>query len=271
MFNNKNKKKDTKNQAVQEDETILRGRGRSFAIAEAHKRLRTNIIFSFTEDSSCRVVGITSSIAHEGKSTTAMNLAYDMLQAGKKVLLIDADMRLSKYEDTLGINRSPGLSNILVGDNSGENIIQQVPDMGNLSVISCGDIPPNPTELLSSRRMNHLVESLKRSFNYIIIDLPPVALVSDALIVSKLCDGMVVVVRQDYVDKNTLDDTVRQLKFNDANVIGFVLTCANAGGKYYKSKYKKYYSKYGRYGKYGRYSKYGGYYGTYQRKSNSGE
>lgn len=269
MFKKKDKRKENKNQAVNEDETVLRGRGRSFAIAEAHKRLRTNIIFSFTDDSSCRVVGVTSSIAHEGKSTTSMNLAYDMLQAGKKVLLIDADMRLSKYEETLGIKRSPGLSNILVGDNNGENIIQQVPDMGNLSVIACGDIPPNPTELLSSKRMNFLLENLKKSFNYIIIDLPPVALVSDALIVSKLCDGMAVVVRQDYVDKNTLDDTVRQLKFNDANIIGFVLTCASAGGKYYK---KKYYSKYGRYGRYSKYGTYyGAYYGAYARKSNDEE
>ncbi len=248
-----NKKK--KLSSIYEDDSVTRGRGRSFAVAEAHKRLRTNVFFSFPEEAGCRVVGVTSSMAHEGKSTTSVNLAYDMLQAGKKVLLIDADMRLSKVEKTLGIKRAPGLSNILVGESNGENIIQLVPDMGNLSVISCGDIPPNPTELLSSKRMGHLVESLKKAFNYIIIDLPPISAVSDALIVSKLCDGIVLVVRQDYVDKYTLDDTVRQLKFNDANIIGFVLTCASAGsGKYYKSGYKKYgkyYKRYGHSGKYG--------------------
>lgn len=220
------------------------GKKRPFSMAEAHKRLRTNVLFSFPNESECRVVGVTSAMAHEGKTTTSMNLAYDMLQAGKKVLLIDADMRLSKIAKNLNLNRAPGLSNLLVGENNGENLVQKAEELANLPVISCGDVPPNPTELLSSKRMATLLETLKKLYEYIIIDLPPVSAVSDALIVSKLVDGMIVVARQDYVEKRVLDDTVRQLKFNDANIIGFVLTCANSETGYYnKYKYRKYYSR----------------------------
>ena len=228
------------------DSVTLRGNKRSFAVAEAHKRLRTNVLFSFSNESGCRVIGVTSSMMHEGKSTTSINLAYDMLQAGKKVLLIDADMRLSNFENTLELSRSPGLSNFLVGDNSGEGLIQHSAAMGNLSVITCGDIPPNPTELLSSKRMKALIDTLKSEFSYIIIDCPPISAVSDALIISRLTDGMIMVVRQEYADKQLLDDSFNQLKLNGANIIGFVVTCATQEHKYYGSKYKRYgYYKYG--------------------------
>lgn len=230
-------------------ETI--GSNRPFAMAEAHKRLRTNVFFSFADSKGCRVIGITSAMAHEGKSTTAINLAYDILQAGKKVLLIDADMRLSKVASTLSLNFSPGLSDLLVGENNGEHLVQHAAQLKNLSVICCGEVPPNPTELLSSQRMSVLLNTLKESYDYIIIDLPPVGAVSDALIVSKLTDGIIVVVRQDYVDKKMLDDTVNQLRFNQARIIGFVMNGTGAEKQYYK--YGKYGRKYsyntGRYGK----------------------
>ncbi len=226
--------------ALAVEEPSLIGEDRSFAMAEAYKRLRTSVLFSFSQGTGCRVVGITSSMAHEGKSTTSMNLAYDLHEAGKKVLLIDADMRLSNIATTAELKRSPGLSNLLVGQNNGENLVQRSALLGNLPVITCGDLPPNPTELLSSKRMAAFIETVKSAYEYIIIDLPPISAVSDALIVSKLTDGMIVVVRQEYVDKRLLDDAVRQLKFHDANIIGFVMTCATADNKYYSYKYKKY-------------------------------
>ena len=233
-----------KNQHGPQDELeFIGGENRPFAVAEAHKRLRTNVIFSFADKSTCRIIGVTSSLAHEGKSTTAVNLAYDMLQAGKKVLLIDSDMRLSQIAKNLELSTSPGLSNLLVGENNGENLIQHAHTMAELPVITCGDLPPNPSELLSSKRMEVLIETLKKSYQYIVLDLPPISAVTDALVLSKLCDGMIIVVRQDFVDKNILSDTVRQLKMNNSNIIGFVLTCANDSQSYYKGKYKykKYY------------------------------
>jgi len=190
-------------------------------------------------------------MAHEGKTTTAINLAYDMLQAEKRVLLIDADMRMSNVVKILNVLRVPGLSNILVSSKDGTKFVQTVEQLDGLPVISCGSNPPNPSELLSSKRMNALIEALKTRFDYIIIDLPPIAAVSDALIVSKLTDGMIMVVRQDYADKRLVDDAVRQLKYNEANIIGFVMNCARTE--------QKYYGKYSRYGKYGRYYKYGYY------------
>ena len=230
--------------AVREDtrkDTI--GEKRSFAATEAYKRLRTNVLFSVSDDKKCRVIGVTSAMAHEGKSTTAINLAYDMKKVGKKVLLIDADMRLSRVAKVLEINRSPGLSNFLTVDNNGDHLLQHSEMLDNLTVITCGDLPPNPTELLSSKRMGALVDTLKKAFDYIIIDLPPVTEVADPLIVSKLIDGMIVVVRQDYADRNLLSDAVQQLRYNEVKILGFVMTCAQHESKYYKYKYKKYYKK----------------------------
>ena len=222
------------------------GPNRSFAVEEAHKRLRTNVMFSFAGENKSRVVGITSTVAHEGKSTTSINLAYDIMKAGKKVLLIDADMRLSRVARTLSLRFSPGLSNILVGDNNGEGLVQRASVLENLSVISCGDIPPNPTELLSSQRLNVLLETLRKSYDYIIVDLPPVSAVSDALIFSKLTDGMIMVVRQGYAEKRLLNDTVRQLKYNGAHIIGFVMNGTRETGKYYNKDARKKYA-YGAY------------------------
>jgi len=253
-----------KEAAVQGEETAATiGKKRSFSMTEAHKRLRTNVMFSFAEENVCRIIGVTSAMAHEGKSTTSINLAYDLMKAGKKVLLIDADMRLSRIAKLLDVVRAPGLSNMLVGKNNGENLVQHSALHDGLPVIPCGDIPPNPTELLSSKRLGIMLDALKKVYEYIIIDLPPIAEVSDALIVSKLADGMIVVVRQGFVDKRLLDDAVHQLRLSEARIIGFVMTCAQYESKYGKYKYKKYKGKkYGYYNGYGYESRYG-YYSSY--------
>lgn len=246
------------------------GRNRSFAMAEAHKRLRTNVMFSFADDAECHVIGVTSAMAHEGKSTTSMNLAYDLMKAGKKTLLIDADMRLSRVAKYLELERSPGLSNMLVGKSTNQNVVQQAKGQDGLHVITCGDIPPNPTELLSSKRFGLMLDVLKETYEYIVIDLPPVTEVSDALIASQLADGMIVVVRQGVADKRLLDDTLMQLNLGGARIIGLVMTCVEHATKYGKYKYKKYSGK--KYGynsgyakRYGYYHK--GYYSRYGQQS----
>ncbi len=254
----KKKKGDAHAAPTNEEISATIGKKRSFAMAEAHKRLRTNVMFSFADESECHIIGVTSAMAHEGKSTTSINLAYDLTQAGKKTLLIDADMRLSRIADFLELNRSPGLSNMLVGKNNGQHLVQYSAVQDGLAVITCGDIPPNPTELLSSKRFALMLDVLKKVYEYIIIDLPPVAEVSDALIVSKLTDGMIVVVRQEFVDKRLLDDTIHQLHLSNARIIGMVLTCAQYKTKYGKYKYKKNYGK-----KYGYSKHYGYHYGTH--------
>ncbi len=243
-----------------EDAEATIGNRRSFAMTEAHKRLRTNIMFSFADENECHVIGVTSAMAHEGKSTTSINLAYDLMKAGKKTLFIDADMRLSRIAHFLEVNRTPGLSNVLVGNENAKEAIQYSNLHDGMEVITCGDFPPNPTELLSSKRFEGMLRALRGEYEYIVVDLPPVAEVSDALIASKVVDGMIVVVRQDYVDKRLLDDTIHQLNLSGARVIGMVLTCALFGTKYgkYKYKYKKG-KKYAHYYGYG-YGKRHGYY-----------
>ncbi len=247
-----NKKRRTTNEF--EDYSKVIGSNRPFMTAEAHKRLRTNVMFSFTEDSDGRVIGVTSAMAHEGKTTTSINLAYDLMKAGQKVLLIDADMRMSNIVKILNVDKAPGLSNLLVGRENRINCIQSCAELDGLKVITCGDVPPNPSELLSSRRMVSAIDSLREVYDYVIIDLPPVAEVSDALVVSKMIDGIIIVARQDYADKRLMDDTVRQLKFQEANIIGFVMNCTRTETHYYGK-----YGKYGKYGRYGRYGKYGYY------------
>ena len=137
-----------------EEKAVTLGKNRSFAMSEAHKRLRTNVMFSFADDGACRIIGVTSAMAHEGKSTTSVNLAYDLMKAGKKTLLIDADMRLSKIAKLLEVNKAPGLSNMLVGSNNGENLVQQSILQDGLNVITCGDIPPNPTSCLARKDLS---------------------------------------------------------------------------------------------------------------------
>lgn len=266
-----NKLKNRKNSEPSSEEIAATiGNKRSFAMAEAHKRLRTNIMFSFADESECRIIGVTSAMAHEGKSTTSINLAYDLMKAGKKTLLVDADMRLSRIAHFLEVNRSPGLSNMLVGKKGAQETVQYSNVHDGMEVITCGDIPPNPTELLASKRFELMLDSLKEEYEYIIIDLPPVAEVSDALIASKLTDGMIIVVRQDFVDKRLLDDTIHQLNLSGARIIGMVLTCEMYNSKYGKYKYKKSGKKYGYSGGYGKhhgyYSRSGHYaYGYYNR------
>ena len=196
----------------------------SFAAAEAYKLLRTNLVFALADEQGCRVIGVTSSLRNEGKSTTSLNLGYSIAETGKQVLVVEADMRLPTFARRLGIAATPGLSNVLAGWNKAEAVIQKSGLHDNLFSISSGDIPPNPAELLCSNRMKNFMEEMKSRFDYIILDLPPVTVVSDALIVSPFIHGILVVVRQDYSERRLLAQAMRQLRFAKIKILGFVLT-----------------------------------------------
>lgn len=224
------------------DEAIF-GTELSFAAAEAYKRLRTNIMFALPDEQRCRIVGITSACGGEGKSTTSVNLAYMLAEAGEKVLLIEADMRLPTISKRLDLQLVPGLSNMLARQCNVNEVLQPTELHEKLVVMSAGDIPPNPSELLGSKSMWTLMEVLSGNFDFIILDLPPVTEVSDALVASKLTDGMLVVVRQNYAVRRALAETMQQLKFAEAKILGFVMTCSDiqTKGKYKKYKYGKNY------------------------------
>ena len=219
--------------------------GLSFAASEAYKLLRTNLRFSLPEDS-CGVLGITSSVRNEGKSTTAVNLSYTIAQTGKRVLLIDADMRLPSTASKLGIKGTPGLSNLLAQLNTESECIRQSAYYQNWFILPAGDIPPNPSELLESERMNALLQHYKDLFDVIIIDLPPIGIVADALAIAPWTNGLIVTVRQNYAEKTALSAAMYQIQKLGTKFLGFVMTDAPIGESSYK-----HYSKYGKYGKYG--------------------
>jgi capsular exopolysaccharide synthesis family protein len=233
----------------------------SFSALESYKLLRTKLQFSFADEDGCRVIGITSALSGEGKSLTSINLAYSLSELGKRVILIDADMRRPTLAKKLPIQKEPGLSSCLTGQRDLNNLLQNCGIPGNekaFRVIAAGQNPPNPVELLSSNRMDVVIETLRKHYDYIIIDLPPVTEVSDVLAVANKLDGILLVVRQNVCNRVALNATVRQLAFVKAKVLGIVFNSIHDEPRGYL---KKYYSRY--------YSRsYGSYYGnTYGQRS----
>ncbi len=217
-----------------------------FTASEQYKLLRTNILFTLPNDVKCPIIGVTSSTIGEGKSTTSINLSYVLAENGSRVLLIDGDLRLPSIAKKMEIKSTPGLTDMLINPN---------PDIEGLKtslnekwyVLPSGELPPNPSELLGSKRMEKLLDSFKEKFDYIIVDLPPVNLVSDAVSIAPFINGMIVVIREDYVTKKELEQCIRQLEFSNVKVLGCVMTeCGSTvsyskGGKYRSGKYYKYY------------------------------
>lgn len=212
----------------------------NFAATEAYKLLRTNLEFSLPAEEGCKIIGVTSALKGEGKSTTSVNIAYTLAQMGKKVLLVEADLRLPTVAKRLQIHTRPGLTNLMVGQCTGNDVLQKSGLLPNLWVVAAGDIPPNPAELLGSNPMAVTLQTFSQYFDVIVVDLPPVTVVSDALIVAKHLDGMILVVRQNYCDRASVDEAVRQLRFANVKILGFVMTGADTQKKAYK--------KYGDYG-----------------------
>lgn len=213
----------------------------NFAASEAYKMLRTNLMFSFS-DIECKVIGVTSSVKSEGKSTTSINLAYTLGEQGYKVLLIEGDMRMPGISKRLGINPVPGISNLLSGmTNKVADVLRQKV-FNNVDFIPAGESVPNPAELLGSNRMKATLDGLQKIYEYIIIDLAPVTVVSDPLVVSKYLKGMVLVVRHEVAEQKLVAEAVRLLKFSDVRILGFIYNGYSGNSGAYS---KKYYKSYG--------------------------
>ena len=226
----------------------------SFAATEAYKLLRTNLMFTLPDEQKCRIVGITSSARGEGKSTTAINLSYTLAEMGKRVLLLDTDLRLPSIAKKLEIKSVPGLTNVLAGTADINSSICKSTEYKNWDILPSGDVPPNPTELLGSSQMKALVEKLAVNYDFIIVDLPPVNIVSDALVISPLIDGMIIVVRENFAEHRELKNCKRLLDMSNVNILGFVINVsAEDKSSYSKYKRQRYYRKY--YKSYGYYSK----------------
>lgn len=215
----------------------------SFEAIEAYKLLRVNLQFALPDVKTGRVIGICSAMKGEGKSTTAYHIANVLAEEGN-VLLIEADMRLPVMTQRTGIQASHGLSEFLAGLCP----IQKVLKSGgreNLTILPAGSIPPNPSELLGTKRMRDMLQAVSERYDHVILDLPPVTEVSDALVVAPFIDGMLMVVRRGYSSCAALEDAISKLRYANAKILGFVMTFAENG----RSKYKKtkYYRDYGYY------------------------
>ena len=253
---------------MQEERKHILSSSSDFFIREAYKTLRTNVSFALADDESSKVVLVTSSLQSEGKSITAVNLAVSYAQADKKVIIIDCDLRRPKLARLLQANSPAGLSNLLMSRSKTPDVATVASGIRNLDVIPAGDIPPNPSELLTSQRMQQILELLKTKYDLIVLDTPPINMVTDAVALAPQTNGVLFVVRADRSERGAVMHAAEQLEYAKVKVLGFVLNgveLENTSYGYGRYGYRKYgyrkygYRKYG-YGKYG-YSKYG--YGKY--------
>ena len=236
---------------IREDRRNLLTPKSDFFIREAYKTLRTNVSFSLTGDEACKVILVTSSLQSEGKSITATNLAISYAQTDRRVLLIDCDLRRPKMARLLKINNPVGLSNVLMDPFLlGEAIMSS--GLPNLDILLSGDIPPNPSELLSSPRMERLLAAVRGKYDIIILDTPPVNMVIDAVVLAPLTDGVLFVVRSNHSERGAVIHAVEQMEYAKAKILGFVLNGVDLESTSYgydRHRYRRY--GYGRYG-YGR-------------------
>lgn len=189
--------------------------------SESFRGLRTNILFSSAKKVP-QVVLVSSATAQEGKTLVASNLAVAMAQGGGKTLILDCDMRRPRIHKVFNIPREPGMSNILIGATSWEKMIQPTL-VENLWVIPSGPIPPNPAELVSSDLILELISSLRSRFDRIIIDAPPIMAVTDSLALSRLTDGLVMVIKVGITAREVITQSVRQVKDMNAKILGVIL------------------------------------------------
>ena len=199
--------------------------------AEAYRSLRTNIQYS-SFDKENRVIVVTSSEPGEGKSTTSGNLALALAQGENKVLLVDCDMRKPSLHKNFKISNVYGLSDLLLHKQSMDTVCFSYNK--NLSLVTSGKIPPNPSEMLASKVMSSFLEEMKNHYDYIILDTPPLQAVTDAQILSTKVDGTILVVRAEKTKKESVMNSINLIKKVNGNLIGTVLNGVNnSRNKYY--------------------------------------
>ncbi len=214
-----------------------------WVIQEAYRELRTNIMFSLPGDG-CKVIGVTSPDRSAGKSLNSINLASSLHEAGKRVLLMDCDLRLPTVHSKMGLKQEPGFTNYLADSSMSINsVIGSVVSLGGLHVITAGLLMADPTRLLMSEKVRETLVELKSYYDYIVIDLPPVNMVTDALLLADMIDGYLLVIRHEVTQRKSIEEALNKFSFaKNAEILGFVYNDvsiqAKAKGAYTYGQYK---------------------------------
>ncbi len=241
MINRKNKKRDGGRKL-----DLVTNENMPFAYVEAYKSLRTNLKFIMATEN-INSIAITSALQNEGKSNVSVNLAVTMAEEGKHVLIVDGDLRkstLQKFFKLRGIKH--GITSYLAGECGLDEAIVHI-DASNVDVLPVGTVPPNPTELLAMPRMKKLLDRLKQIYDCVIVDTPPINVVTDAAIIGNMVDGTVLVVRANYCPAEIVAAAKKKLEDVNIRLLGAILTRLDlretyGRGSYYYSYYYKYYS-----------------------------
>ena len=199
-----------------------------FQFVEAYKSLRTNLEF-LSSAGNCKTILITSSVPEEGKTNVAVNLAMTIAASGKRVVLVDCDLRKATFSRYLRIPRNhAGLTNVITSKDEGAlaAALVRVKDSG-ITVLTAGTIPPNPTELLSAPMTEKIFASLQKAFDYVIVDTPPVSLVTDAAVLCRMADGVLLVVRPGVTTIQSAQLSKKNLEAVNAHILGVVMNGYN--------------------------------------------
>ena len=211
---------------------------------EIFRTLRTNIEFTGVEN---RVIAVTSCMPNDGKSTVAFNMACTFAESGKKTLLVDADLRKSVLLKRLRLEGAiKGLSHFLSGQASTKDVIYST-NIENLYLMPTGVFPSNPTELLGNERFQQLSTVLRESFEYVIVDTPPIGNVIDAAVAAKQCDGTILVMAPDRISKGDAIAATEQMRAANENILGVVLNKVDLKDSSYYGKYGTYRNRYDKY------------------------
>jgi len=214
-------------------------------VAESYRTIRTGVLLSAAEEHALQVIVVTSSTPGEGKTTTSANLAVAMAQMGERVLVIDTDMRRHNLHRTFGMDNLVGISDCIVDHKNLDDAIRGVRNIENLDIITGGTMPPNPSELLGSNSMRELLGRLRQRYDRIILDSPPLMLFSDALVMSKLADGVILVIKAGETNRDVIRKLSQSLKTVNARIIGTVLNNVDverqSSSYYYNPYYGSYY------------------------------
>lgn len=191
------------------------------ALTEALKSARINLMYALSNEDAGKCVLITSASPSEGKTTSCVNLAVSLAQTECRVLLIDTDMRRPRIHQCLDMKNKAGLANYLGGFSELSSIITHIEGL-NLDVITAGNMPPNPAELLGSKKMQHLIETVKQDYDYILLDTPPVNVVADTMTLTQLVENVVFVCKCGCSLTADVKKALSALKFANAKVLGFI-------------------------------------------------